>query len=182
MAWIERSTQEGKNAAEERRRAKNEAEENQAAYDSEEISVQRFNEFIDSFKGPVDLVLADLKEAGYEVSEPVYGEFYMELSGDLSVLSKYSDIHRRVSVTPQGKSHYYVAYGASWTISPPGDLHNSIELKMFPVSGERTHFGGMEFQTQDYSRVVTSTDELAAIETNLQTAIGAWIETLEARR
>jgi hypothetical protein len=181
MAWIERSIQEGRDAAEEKKRAKREAEEDQAAYDSEEISIQKFNEFIDSFKAPVDLVLADLREAGYEVSEPYYGEFYMEPIEE-GALSKYSDIHREVSTTPHGKTHYYITYGVMWTISPPGDMHNSIRLKMFPVSNQRSHFGGIEFQTQDYARTVTSTDELAAVETNLQTAIGAWIEALEAKR
>jgi len=186
MAWIERSIQEGRDSAEEKKRAKREAEEDQAAYDSEEISIAKFNEFIDSFKAPVDLVVADLRAAGFQVSEPYYGEIYMEPVGTMEatqrLLAKYSEVYRRSSTKEYSTTHYYVVYGAMWTISPPGDIHNSIRVKMFPVSNQRTHFGGIEFQTQDYARTVTSTDELAAVETNLQTAIGAWIEALEARR
>jgi hypothetical protein len=184
MTWVKDALRGAEGSAARAAEQQVQAEAEEAAYNAEDCSPEAIQKFIDRFLGPVNQVIADLREAGFTVTESGLTSLYLddaEGKKDIqSLLKMYTSAE--LGCEYRGMTDYQVTVinltGMQWNICHP-DGGRLCLMRLFPrASDKKTHFASVEVTIpgSDFTKVLTQDDDLGIFQYMLQVALQRQIE------
>lgn len=184
MSWIERSKLRGRIGAKEEKIASQRAAEEKAMFESEPVSLELLQEYLEPFLIPVINVIQELQMNGFTIQAEDLDYLYLsELKHqeDAKLRRKYS-MSKILSVTEgYREDQFNSVVGMSWTIKHKLYPHEVCSILVAPRANARTHFAGVEYKVKDASHMIETPLAHVILEF-LEFEVGDWIEEMEKLR